>query len=311
MNNKQQDNEKNQVKMSFVIIIIGLISISPLIMFHYYNHRPLSDADSIDSWVKYISVTAPWLQVIFAALTVAAAVWIATTVNDKIEERRKADERARELIRLSERMFDTEFYTKITAPMWEIVYKWLNWEGEAGDRYRAEVLSGELDISGRKFTAPENARGEIGNLIRFHPHYLPYDHGTESNPACTIHELSEHMVITTWIRFWVHLDLLVHEWKILSEEDAQKAFAGWYMCWAKFTDQYLACWKNCMENLGVQITQQNPLWNFERIHNTLTNPARAQLPVGLIENVWKQVQVLAQGSAQSRLWPDAAPLNSD
>jgi hypothetical protein len=110
------------------------------------------------------------------------------------------------------------------------------------------------------------------------------------------------MVITTWIRFWVHLDLLVHEWKILSEEDVQKAFAGWYMCWAKFTGQYLACWRHCMENLGVEITNHNPLRNLERIHGTLTSPAMAQITPELRENVWAQVHLLKAGSAQSRLW---------
>lgn len=237
-------------------------------------------------WGKLVPLIGQMLQIVVSILTIVAAIWIASDLNGKIDARRRKDEeareegrkqevaareesrkteaRARELIRISERMFDTEFYTKITAPTWEIAYKWRYWDGEDGDRYRADVLLGGLPASFSTFERPEQTRSARANLIRFHPHFMPYDHGSRKQPAMPINELSEHMVLMTWIRFWVHLDLLIEDWGILKQDEVQKAFAGWYEAWAEFSDEYLYDLKAISEELSSDMQR------FERVHRILS-----------------------------------------
>ncbi|WP_341645369.1 hypothetical protein [Thauera sp. SDU_THAU2] len=213
-------------------ILLFIFSFVVVALFHWFFNGFLG-AGHVTDWVNYASFVAPLLQVLAMALTAVIAIWIGKNVQLSIEKNRRKDELSREvnrketdatreLVRLSEQMFDMQFYIKITAPMWEVAYKWMYWEGHGGDEYRAQVLCGDLSIEKGFFSDPVEAVGPVGNVIRFIPHYLPYDQVGVKHNASQINELSEHMVLMTWKRFWVHLNFLIEE-KIINEEAAKRS----------------------------------------------------------------------------------------
>ena len=203
---------------------------------------------SIASWGAFGSYMGAMLQAFMAAATLLAVLLASVfldrqskqrqALEDKArEERRERDEQARAALRLSEIMYDHQFYIKVVAPSWEIASKWMYWEGAAGDRYRQDVAAGmflERADALRKFASAEAAHQlRFQNVIRFQPHYHPYDF---PHPGQSRSELSEHMVLVIWIRFWCHVCWL-HDEGMVSPEMVRSLFQDWYSSWRPFMMQ--------------------------------------------------------------------------
>lgn len=223
-----------------VVIGLGVLSaatlipvIGALVAFSFTGNLIISPA-GLGDWGAYASFLTSMFQVIIGITTVAAALVATFILSRQIEERKEKDEQNMMAIRLSEMMYDKDFYVSVAAPSWEVATKWLRWQGDAGDAYRLQVISEVIDLSPRdEFHTPEEANNRgYHNLTRFVDHFTPYDRGGE-----VFTELSEHMALTSWFRFWCHVDFLL-ERGLVPEDAIQELFGGWYRNWYPFMFEY-------------------------------------------------------------------------
>lgn len=253
--------------VTFVVAAAG----AALFFVQFYDAK-LGAQSSVKDWADFSGAIMPMFQTVVAFATLAAAVVIGVSVNAKLETRRRKDEddrqtaarrveRHRELIRLSEMMVDTNFYVKVTYPAWEVALKWLGWQEERGDKYRAQVVAGELKARWDVYLDDP----DFFNFLRTHPHNQPYDVAMTGHPACAIAELPESLAFATWVRFWRHIMFLLDE-GILDRGGVRKLFREWYLWWAPFMAEYLAVTTKCLERLGHKVEEHCALARVRHFH---------------------------------------------
>jgi hypothetical protein len=220
----------------FGLVIASFATIVPvaLTLFEFWSQNYESPTNAPADWGVVASFLGSMFQVIIGVTTAATALFITFVLSRKLDKRRDLDEQNRAAVRLSEMMYDKNFYVSVVGPSWEVVTKWLYWTGEGGDRYRLQVISEFIELEPTKFFEhPEEAESRrFHNKVRFLPHYTPYDVG-----GAVITELSEHMALTTWFKFWCHVDFLI-ERELISKDAVVELFKGWYTNWYPFMYEY-------------------------------------------------------------------------
>jgi hypothetical protein len=225
-----------------------------------------------DDWASFSTALMPMLQTLLGVATLMVAIYIGSEINAQLEERRRLDERSRikaadqasrnrELLRLSEMLVNVEFYTKVTYPAWEVALKWLGWEGERGDRYRAQVVAGEVDLPVKAFLI----HPEFSYFVREHHHNHPYDAVDDPARSCGLRELPESLAFATWIRFWRHVKFLVDE-QFLDAEGVRQLLKEWYVWWAPFMAEYLEVTMRCLKALDQPADKYCALVKVSQLH---------------------------------------------
>jgi hypothetical protein len=227
-------------KLTFLISIVLTIpimalAITSIITFAYF-FRDFSD--KADSWNLFANFFGFLGQFFIGIATIALAVYASLVISRKIEAEKRRDERNRELIRLSEKMVDHDFYVKVVYPAWEVALKWFGLEGARGDEYRTLVICGETRLP-KIYRSSEGAGALFENHVRNHPHYLPYDRSHRRKDPPVMNELSESLAFATWVRFWQHIAFLIKE-EVINDADATSLFREWYMWWAPFMVEFIA-----------------------------------------------------------------------
>lgn len=211
-----------------ILILIITITVSAYYLLMYYISDN-SAQETMARWGQVGDFVGALLQTIVASTAILAAVIFSTLYQYKSNSQREA-------VKLSEMMYNRDFYISVAAPSWEIATKWRHWEGEKGAEYRCSIVAGEF-IELRKnikFHTPEAANGrEFSNHTRFIDHYKPYCMADE--PEIT--SLSEHMVLVTWLRFWNHVHFLIKNY-LVDEQSISTLLRDWYASWYPFMYQY-------------------------------------------------------------------------
>lgn len=230
-----------------VVSIATLIPVVATLLAFAFKGPLVFTPANVGDWSSYASFLTSLFQVIISITTVAAALFATFVISRQIDERKDKDERNMAAIRLSEMMYDKDFYVSVVGPSWEVVTKWLHWEGKDGDDYRLQVVSEFVDVDPlRKFTTPEEAAARrFHNVTRFVPHYTPYP----ATQAFT--ELSEHMALNTWLKFWAHVDFLLQE-ELVTQQAMRELFQGWYRNWYRFMYEYRVAGLHIAEQSGQQ-----------------------------------------------------------
>jgi len=165
------------------------------------------------------------------------------------EAQHAREQQTRELIRLSEKLVDTEFYVKVVLPSWEVAQKWFEPENHA---YRAQVVRGEFRFP-ICYDGDQSKAMLAEPILRRHPHFLPYDRpATPRGKTAVIGELSESLALATWIRFWRNVAFLIDR-DLLDVGDARSMLREWYMWWAPFMTELMAVCQR-IENERAPIT---------------------------------------------------------
>ncbi|MBY8824279.1 hypothetical protein [Sphingomonas colocasiae] len=197
------------------------------------------------NWISFSNIFNLVAQGVMGLATIAAALTVSVLVSGGIEKRNKKNEQHRELIRLSEKMVDPEFYIKILYPAWEVAQKWFR---DKDYDYKAKVVLGETRLP-KFYVHIKDDTGIAANHVRDHPHFTPYDVRHKQNErAPVLNEMSESLAFATWIRFWQHIAFLVEK-DILERGDVKAMFREWYMWWAPFMTQFAAVVKGVLKEL--------------------------------------------------------------
>jgi hypothetical protein len=214
-----------------IAVIAAAAAIFPLLpLVSTPTGEALSTFGSLGS---YLSGT---LGAIASLATLAVALYATLLIPSAIEDQKNKQERLRQTVELSHKLFDPTFYVKVSAPAWEIAVKWLYWRCPEGDDYRRQVCGGMFLYAYPEFSSPTEANSaQYQNLLRFGHHFLPYDHMPANQPdgSAVIAEMSEHQVLTVWLQFWIHLWALLKA-GLADEALAARLFAEWYKSWLRF-----------------------------------------------------------------------------
>lgn len=232
----------------FAILALCTFFITTFFLTHGLTVEPSEPKDYFSIWGAFGDFFGAVIQAIIAILTIFAAVFLATFHQFK-------GQTVRESVKLSELMYDREFYIHIVAPSWEIATKWLNWEGEGGNAYRRSVLAGDvINIQPTmKFENKDRANARLfKNPLDFRDHYA-------MNPRdVAFSNLSEHMVLTIWIQFWNHVYYLKkHE---LAEDHTLADLLGpWYRNWHPFMCELRLVSELCAEDARKHAESKGPV----------------------------------------------------
>ena len=222
--------------------------------------RSLDAADSLERWSQFATYAGSLSQTVLGVATLFGALLVSLFITARLDRKRQADQlrkdaeadrerKSRELVRLSEKMVDTEFYVQVMYPAWEVALKWMDDDHPDIVRYRAEVVGAEFRLP-KNYRARRENTDLAENSPRRHPHYKPYDqrHGPKKP---VIRELSESLAFATWVRFWRNVKFLIDE-DIVAKEDARSLFREWYMWWAPFMTEFAWVCVRLMERLDTE-----------------------------------------------------------
>jgi hypothetical protein len=254
-------------------VVVLLVTLTSLVWYFWrFFLLPLGASSSARQWADFSNTMMPMLQTLVGIATLGAAIYVASEINSRFEERRRLEEqsrieaekeagRDRELLRLSEMLVNVEFYTKVTYPAWEVALKWLGWEGQKGDKYRAQVVAGEVEFPIRVYLD----HPDFSYWIREHHHNHPYDMDRIGTRGCGISELPESLAFATWMRFWHHIKFLIDQ-GFLRKEGVRKLLKEWYVWWAPFMAEYLEVTRECLEALGQPVDSNCALVKVLELH---------------------------------------------
>lgn len=258
---------------SFIAVFILIFSMNIWFSFNGAYGKSWTWLDrGLPSWAVFSSSLMPILQTILSCISILVTICAGLIITLLLDRRRSITDSNRELVRLSEMMFDAEFYTNVTVPAWEAAVKWSSLgkregadehEQQKGAAYRAEVAAGELILPMENYIWGLSHRGSTGRSIRMHPHYRAYDDALPirtyirsnkyiESKSVVKSEMSEHMALTTWVRFWIHVSFLVEQ-NILESETVKEMFQGWYEWWFQFMHEFVAV------SIALKYLSGNPL----------------------------------------------------
>lgn len=239
------------------IFAVGTLLITLPYVYHFWRHHH-SPADST-RWAELATYFGLMLALVLSFATLVVVVVTAFTSSKlpvKFEESRLQADRIKTTVDISTILFDREFYIYVSAPAWEIVVKWLYWEGPDGDEYRRTVCGTKFLYKDayEKFKLPEEVnRQPYQNLIRFERHNMPYGY---KEGTTAISELSEHQVLYIWTQFWCRLQALLEE-KLVDRSLVRSLFADWYESWLEFMLQ--------LRFVGKELTKGEAVGWFSQI----------------------------------------------
>lgn len=207
-------------------------------------HTLLDRNDGQQEWGGFSTFMGFVVQAVVGGATLVAAFLLSGVLTDRLERRRAKEAQSREIVRLSEKMVDTEFYIKVMYPAWEVALKWMDDDMPGIDAYRADVVGAEMRLP-KIYRQRQGRLALAENNPRTHPHYQPYDVSAPTvkdtrGPSGTavISELSESLAFATWIRFWRNVRFLIEK-KLIESDAARALFREWYLWWAPFMTEFL------------------------------------------------------------------------
>ncbi|WP_162916923.1 hypothetical protein [Cohaesibacter haloalkalitolerans] len=159
-------------------------------------------------------------------------VLVASVVFARISEKNKIKQEKREILaNVSNNFYSYINYLQVILPSWDIATKWLSWEGEDGDLYRYDLIGALLLYEQRPFKNHDECRKvPFQNDISFRGHF---DLISEND---IMNRTNEHMIMTIFLRFWLHLDTLM-ESSSVSENEAISRFADMHAWYKNFLQQ--------------------------------------------------------------------------
>jgi hypothetical protein len=226
--NKAEDN-KVTIYIVVMLLVLAVFAMFPILV-------TVPTTQDLDWWGRL----GDYVVAVMAFGTLLVAIGATILLPKRIETDRQRAERTQTTIALSRLLYDRGFYADIVAPAWEIAVKWQYWTGQQGVEYRQQVAGPAFLSLGenekyKEFSNKDYANAKrYQNLIRFHPHLLPYDWPW---PGQSFHQLSEHMVLVVWIRFWCQLQILAQQ-KLIDNDTVRKLFSEFYSWWCPFFREY-------------------------------------------------------------------------
>lgn len=191
-------------------------------------------SDAPEHWGQFGDYVGNMVGLVLTAATLVIALIATIYLPRRLDDQRARAERTKLTVELAQKMYNSEFMVQVTAPAWEAAVKWLYWEGADGDEYRYQVCQGFFLYEYPHFGSPEDAnRAQGQNVIRFHPHFYPYDRAAQGASANIIEHLSEHQALGIWLQFWCSLQTLIAN-DLVDAELARKLFTEWYRSWLRF-----------------------------------------------------------------------------
>ncbi|WP_375397215.1 hypothetical protein [uncultured Sphingomonas sp.] len=262
MNPWQEIKEESRWAASLLTVlavlsaVIALLSMASVLWYFHSFNSLLTNSNSLGDWASFATFMGFVVQSLLGIATFAWAFLLSVVFARRLERQKQAEQearsqqskdeqRSRELVRLSEKLVDTQFYLKVMYPAWEVALKWMDPTLPGIDAYRAQVVGAEMRM-------PMNYRRRARGLTiaennpRTHPHYQPYDipykkdeNNADPGKTAVITELSESLAFATWVRFWRNVKFLMDR-DLVDKDHALHLFREWYMWWAPFMTEFAA-----------------------------------------------------------------------
>lgn len=252
-------------------VIAVVVAILGALWFAINFQRPLGSGENLSEWAGFATFMSFVAQALIGGATLAVVILVSGVLARRLDRQKSEEQRSRELVRLSEKMVDTEFYLKVMYPSWEVALKWMDPDLPDGDRYRADVVGAELRLP-KNYSRRSGDKPLAEGSPRMHPHFRPYDIPSRGKTA-VITELSESLAFATWVRFWRNVKFLIDR-EIINATDARHLFREWYMWWAPFMTEFAAVCVEVMDRLKAKYGyvpnqeswQQSSILKLQELH---------------------------------------------
>jgi hypothetical protein len=172
----------------------------------------------------------------FAALYVAIlAAWISWWIPSRIDSARNKSDKRQNAMRIADTLNSVGFYKDVTAVVWEVCVKWLNWKGKDGDHYRYAVTSAWVAHPNKYVNISPESDQSGHNVIRFPDHFHPHDYGINTEKFVQT-SLPEHQALTVWLEYWGNVSNMI-TLDLADREAIRTLCADWYNYWLMFNMQ--------------------------------------------------------------------------
>lgn len=205
-----------------------------------------------------------FLSSLFAIITIALTLVtiLHTMVTHAFQRNRERVSRA---VELYEEFYTVENYTRVVAPVFEIVLKWNSLSEPLRSEYRKVIRDGWIGFAntqdnmwiralGQTAAMPP---GEASPLSVADRHYLP-------TRNCDL--VSEHESLTTFLYFWVKIDRLLQT-GVVCPKTTQELFTPTFLYYAEF---FQSLEMEIKQNIGPNDLEPSWFKSIERLKQTLS-----------------------------------------